>query len=45
MQILQDPWSEISTRELEMLSPRHALGFANGSDLVNYEDKGQIVNG
>ena len=35
--ILRDPWIAISNQELEMLSPRHAHGFANNSDLINYE--------
>lgn len=26
-----------------MLSPRHALGFANNSDLINYENLAQKV--
>ena len=35
--ILRDPWIAISNQELEMLSPRHAHGFANNYDLINYE--------
>jgi serine/threonine protein kinase len=38
--ILRDPWTEISKQELEMLSPRIAHGFANNSDLINYEKAG-----
>lgn len=27
----------MSNQELEMMSPRHAHGFANNTDLINYE--------
>jgi hypothetical protein len=27
----------MTNQELEMMSPRHAHGFANNSDLINYE--------
>jgi hypothetical protein len=36
-EILRDAWLEINNQELEMLSPRHAHGFANNIDLINYE--------
>jgi serine/threonine protein kinase len=37
--ILMDGWSEITASELEMLSPKHALGFANNSDIIHYEQR------
>jgi serine/threonine protein kinase len=43
-EILKDPWIDISNQELEMLSPRHAHGFANNSDLINYERVAHSMN-
>jgi hypothetical protein len=43
-EILKDPWIDISHQEMEMLSPRHALGFANNTDLINYERVSHQMN-
>lgn len=41
--ILRDSFLEISQQEYEMLSPRHAHGFANNKDMLNYE-RGSAMN-
>ena len=43
-EILRDPYLDITTQEMEMLSPRHAHGFANNIDLINYEQRSNQMN-